>query len=414
MGAIGSMGEREKTRRERGAELRRLRRRVAELESRLSVAEKAGQRQKRPQKELQALCDVASDFVYRMNIEPDGTASLRWVRGSSAANWGLRIEDITGPDNWKKVVHTTDHVKAERLIENVLSGTQRGVELRAVTNAGETRWLEVSASPLWDEAQERVTSLLGTARDITDRKHTGKALRRSEAKYREIAETVDELIYRAAPHTFEPTFVNQAVEKFYGYSVEEWLNRPALWQDHIHPEDRERVREGFREAREARKPGRLEYRVTRRDGTVRWVEDRFNWEVDRRGEVVAMDGVVYDLTERKNAQEQLRRSEQRFRHIFEQAAVGIAQVAPDGVIKQANERFCRMVGYPEDELTGMRFQTITHPDDLDADLDYVHRLLEGDISRYCMEKRYLAKNGDVVWVILCVGLVRDEMGEPDY
>lgn len=121
-----------------------------------------------------------------------------------------------------------------------------------------------------------------------------------------------------------------------------------------------------------------------------------------------------DITARKLTQEALRESEARFRAIFEHAAVGIAQLAPDGRWLRMNDKLCEIVGYPREELQKRTFQSITHPDDLDADLDLARQLLAGEIDHYQMEKRYLRKGGGTVWVNLTATAVRHPDGTPDY
>ena len=110
----------------------------------------------------------------------------------------------------------------------------------------------------------------------------------------------------------------------------------------------------------------------------------------------------------------MQESEERFRATFEQAAVGIAHVAPEGKWLKVNSRICKIVGYTPEELLQLTFQDITHPDDLEADLGYVKQLLAGEINNYSMEKRYIHKNGEDVWINLTVSLVRNEIGEPKY
>jgi PAS domain S-box-containing protein len=111
---------------------------------------------------------------------------------------------------------------------------------------------------------------------------------------------------------------------------------------------------------------------------------------------------------------QLARSEQRFLATFEQAAVGIAQVAPDGRWLRVNQKLCRILGYRADELMARSFQDLTHPDDLDADLDLVRTVLAGERETYSLEKRYRRKDGTVFWANLTVSLVRDRRGKADY
>jgi PAS domain S-box-containing protein len=109
---------------------------------------------------------------------------------------------------------------------------------------------------------------------------------------------------------------------------------------------------------------------------------------------------------------ELKESEGRFRATFEQAAVGIAHVAPDGRFLRVNRRFCDIVGYSHDEMMPRTFQDITHPADLDADLKHVRQLLAGEADTYSMEKRYIRKDGETVWVSLTVSLARDAEGAP--
>ena len=103
-----------------------------------------------------------------------------------------------------------------------------------------------------------------------------------------------------------------------------------------------------------------------------------------------------------------------FQNAFEHAAIGMALVAPDGAWLRVNRSVCDITGYTEAELLQRTFQDITHPEDLDLDLEFVNKMLAGLLDDYRMEKRYLAKNGAIVWVLLSVSLVRDEEGKPRF
>jgi PAS domain S-box-containing protein len=107
-------------------------------------------------------------------------------------------------------------------------------------------------------------------------------------------------------------------------------------------------------------------------------------------------------------------SEARFRGIFDNAAVGIARVAPDGRWLEVNQRLCEIVGYAREELMTKTFSDITHPDDLEQDLGVMRRMLANEIETYLREKRYYRKDGSVVWVNLTTSLVRSADGSPDY
>jgi PAS domain S-box-containing protein len=116
--------------------------------------------------------------------------------------------------------------------------------------------------------------------------------------------------------------------------------------------------------------------------------------------------------ERQRITQSLEASEQQFANAFENAAIGMGLVAPNGRWIKVNRALCRMVGYTEAELCARTFQEITHPDDLNRDLEYFHQLLAGEIEYYEMEKRYFHKDGHIVWILLSVSLVRDEHGHP--
>lgn len=120
------------------------------------------------------------------------------------------------------------------------------------------------------------------------------------------------------------------------------------------------------------------------------------------------------LRERQRVGSRLQNLEERFRATFEQAAVGIAHVAPDGQWLRVNEKLCDIVAYPREELLRLNFQRITHPDDLGMDEALVRRVLAGEIDSYDLDKRYIRKDGSEVWTHLTVALVRDALRAPEY
>lgn len=105
-------------------------------------------------------------------------------------------------------------------------------------------------------------------------------------------------------------------------------------------------------------------------------------------------------------------AEYQFASAFEYSAIGMALISPEGKWLRVNNRVCEIVGYSKDELMNLTFQDITHPEDLDLDLRYVKQLLSGDIDTYEMEKRYISKTNDTIWVLLSVSLVKDKIGKP--
>jgi PAS domain S-box-containing protein len=121
-----------------------------------------------------------------------------------------------------------------------------------------------------------------------------------------------------------------------------------------------------------------------------------------------------EIAERQKAETIVRESEERFRRAFDDAPIGMALVDVEGRWLRVNPATCAMFDYGEEELLKTNFQSITHPDDLGADLELMRRLLAGEIRDYKMEKRYFKKNGEIVHALLSVSQVRDDGGQPLY
>lgn len=119
-----------------------------------------------------------------------------------------------------------------------------------------------------------------------------------------------------------------------------------------------------------------------------------------------------DISVRKRAEESLRMNEEFLRATFEQAAVGIAVADMNGTFQEMNDKFCAILGYSRAELRSMTFHEITHPDDQAHTKRMVQRLVNGEIKDYVLEKRYLRKDGELVWSLTSVTLLRDEQGQP--
>ncbi len=199
-----------------------------------------------------------------------------------------------------------------------------------------------------------------------------------------------------------------------GLTRGEWDGTPEGLEAIVHADDVERRRRDRAVALERGELLEHDFRIVWPNGEIRWMYSRGNLIRDAAGRTIEAYGVMMDVTERKRAEEALRESERRFRATFENAAVGIAHVAPDGSLLRANDRFCRIVGCSPDDLTKNTLAGISHPDDLEANLVLFKRVLAGEIDQYEMDKRYLRKDGTVVWGRLTVGCVRKEDGTVDY
>ncbi len=241
--------------------------------------------------------------------------------------------------------------------------------------------------------------------DVTAEAHATAALRESEAHHRHVLDSLPVVVYRAEPTPpHETIYVNRAVESL-GFTYEEWLGRPDMWESRLHPDDRVRVRREAREALENATPMDSRYRLIARDGSVRWFHDRGEFVPDRDGMRCVWQGIMLDITE-------LQESEERQKLIFEEAGIGMAVCFLNGQIEHANAALCELLDYSADELQRMRYHDVTFPEDLDPDARETRRLLDGEIRRFSCERRYVRRDGTVVWGMLTVALLRDASGTP--
>ncbi len=135
---------------------------------------------------------------------------------------------------------------------------------------------------------------------------------------------------------------------------------------------------------------------------------------EQRGAEEAEEELRIALRAQQRQDDVLREAQERFRGAFEHAPIGMALVATDGRWVRVNRALCDIVGYSERELLERRFQDITHPDDLETDLEQLRRMLSGEISSYQLDKRYIHRDGRIVWITLSVSVVHDADGEPVY
>ncbi|HSP02670.1 MAG TPA: PAS domain S-box protein [Acidimicrobiales bacterium] len=232
------------------------------------------------------------------------------------------------------------------------------------------------------------------------------------AALRMLIENSTDMLSRHTP-TGTYRYVSPASRELLGYEPEELLGRSAY--DLFHPDDLAAISANHGEVLEQPDLRTIVYRIRHRAGHYVWFETTSHAVRDPgSGEIVEIQTSSRDVTRRVETETRLRRSEQQFRLAMEHAPTGMALVGLDGSFLEVNDQLGNVVGRTAAELRALRFQDITHPDDLDADLAYVQQLLEGEIDRYSMAKRYIHADGRMIWVLLSGSLVRDADGAPHH
>ena len=217
-----------------------------------------------------------------------------------------------------------------------------------------------------------------------------------------VVDTIPTLAWSARPDG-SAEFFNQRWLDYTGLSAEQALG--SGWQVAIHPDDLPRILETFREALNSVKPYEVEGRFRRFDGEFRWFLFRGSPLRDRSGKVAKWYGTNTDLEERKRAEEALRKSEERWRSVFENSAIGVAVTDLNARYLATNNVYQTIVGYTEEELRALDFLTLTHEDYREANWALITELVEGKRRQFQIEKKYRRKDGSLVWVSNNVSLV---------
>ena len=252
---------------------------------------------------------------------------------------------------------------------------------------------------------------------LVERERVSAALRDSEERYRRITQTITDYIYSVAFVDGHPVGTTHAptCEAVTGYTSEELAASPFLWLHMVHEDDRERVLGLTPEILATHGSVNIEHRTIRKDGVVRWVRNTTVPTFDANGVLVSYDGLIQDITERKVAEESVRKSEAKFRAVFDSAGIGIAISALDGSLLECNPALERMLGYERGELQGQSLGRIAHPDDLALQRDHVRRVLAGAQTKgFSTERRFVRKDRRIVWGRITATLVRDTKGNPQY
>lgn len=198
---------------------------------------------------------------------------------------------------------------------------------------------------------------------------------------------------------------------------DEQLDVQQEWRSRVHPDDVQKALEPIRLCSDGQaERASCEYRLHSRDSSC-WKWMRTDIAVAERGPTgrpSLLVGAQSDITERKETEDALRVSVEQFRSAFCNASIGKAVVDLDGTLRLVNPALCDMLGYSESDLSSLSFQVLTHPDDLDDDLQHLKLLMDGKIPFYNLEKRYYRANGAIMWGRLSVGLVRNSEGKPDH
>ncbi|MES9960466.1 MAG: PAS domain S-box protein [Sedimenticola sp.] len=324
-------------------------------------------------------------------------------------------EFIADPDLWVESIHPDDR---ERVINEVTASHESHsvlkTEYRMISHRGELVWIRDEAAPVLG-LEGQTLMLQGVMTNITEQKQIAAALEVEQnraARYMDVAS----VIILGINLDGEVELINAKGCEVLGYPKEEVLGRN--WFDNFLPErQRDEVKEVFRQvvAGDLEQVSTYENPVLCRNGEERIIEWYNSILRDREGNILGALSSGTDVSDRITVELKLKASEERFRALFEQAAVGVAQIAtPTCTFIRINDKFCEILGRRPDEVLAAECARFTHPDDLPSVRENVARLKSGEVREFTLELRYLRPDGSPVWVSLTASPMWAEGEIPDY
>jgi len=346
----------------------------------------------------------------------DRTGTMTFIQGHGMEQFGIESEQILGrtaDDVFASYPQIIQSFRRAFAGEEVTSTNTIGINEQQVT-------YEYRLAPERDE-RGRVTGVIGVANDITERRRAQDALSESQRALETLVSNLPGFAYRCrndADWTMD--YVSAGVEDVTGYAPEELIaGNPTTVGEMIHPDDRDMVWQGVQAAVDARESFLLEYRLVARSGEIVWVWEHGQAILDDDGEILALEGFVSDVTERKRAEHELAASEERYRDLFENARDAVYTYDHKGFLVECNERWTQMTGYSRDELMEISIWKLVALDFHETsvqgltqayngtDTPYEIEILRKDGSRLPIEvamRIVLGSNGRIKWA---QGIARD-------
>ena len=366
----------------------------------------AEEKLKESEERFRTAAETITDVVYEWDIKQklDWYGDIDGIMGYPPGGFPRTIE------GWAATVHPKDKDRVMAALEDHLKGgATYAIEYRVRRKDGEWRWWSARGTALRNKRGEPYR-MIGSITDISEQKRINENLLESEKKFRTVVEEAVEIVFTVDNRGYF-TYINPAGLKSSGYSLDEL--KKFRYIDLIEPEFKQKVkRHYFKQYLERSSLSTTEYPFRTKTGKINWFNTNSRLIIENN-EVKGFYVIARNVTERRIAEEALKGSEQRFRAIFDQAPIAIAMLDFQGHPVLSNSRLSKMLGYTRDELSKMMFTEFTYPEDIDMDLNQFTDLINGKISGYNMEKRYIHKNGNLIWANLYVTTLNENNGSPN-
>ena len=335
----------------------------------------------------------------------DPSGAIEFVNPKFEAMTGYSASEIIGKNPRFLKSGVTPPETYRDLWEKITTGKEWSGDIQNRRKAGELYWEKQRISPVLDD-NGRILNFIAVKEDVTEQKRAEQEAQR----FRMAMDVSADSIYLTDPASMRFVYLNKTACQRLGYSREQLLE---MGPQEVLPMDREQISREYGEVIAAGDRGLIHERpFVRSDGSKGWTELHRRALRTEGGTLIVTIG--RDITDRRQAEKKLRDSELQFRQTFELAASGMAHVSLDDRFLRVNRKLCEMLGYQEEDLIRHSVKDFSHPDDRDVSDPHRARVRLREVDSANFEKRYLRKDGAVLWASVTVAPARDAAAELDY
>lgn len=308
---------------------------------------------------LQAMVEYGQDIITLF----DGTGKVMFSSSSHRAVLGYDASDIFNQQGIE-LIHPDDREAMINSFYNMLStpSVRFASQWRQRHQDGHYLWMEGTAINKLEDPNIR--AIICNYRDVSAHILAKQELERTNAELTRVFNNIDEVIYSTQRNPYKVLQWSDACHKVYGYSSEEFIKDRFLWYEVILPEDKHIIDE-LNDMLETGRVSTVQYRIRHRDGRIRWIEASVTPTLNERGEIIRVDGVNRDVTDKKHAEQILQDSERKFRALIEKSKDGVALSDSDGIIRYVSPAIYFILGYDPSEIVGHTPDLLMYPGEPD-------------------------------------------------
>lgn len=358
---------------------------------------------KKNEEKYRLITDSTSDYLFSAQVPKNGNSKMDWVSNSFEKITGYTLKEFIKIGSWAASLHPEDASIDRAAFEELKNNKQAVIEVRLFNKNGEIIWIRCSTTPVWSEQEQRVVSLYGAAKDITEEKNAELAIQKSEAKYKLITSHTSDYLFSTYINKNGESIANWvggSFKKITGYTFEEY-KKIGGWRAILHPDDLEKDGEAFRKINNNKKV-KFEVRTFHKSGKIVWVETFGSpvWD-EEKDKLIGINGACTDITKEKLASIALKESEEKYKLI--------SNITSDYLFEsRLNKKnkletvwvagsFEKMTGYKLEEYKEIGgWSKLLFKDDVEIDLAELEKLKQN--KEAIIEVRTYKKDGRLIWI----------------